>query len=125
MAVGVVEEINMDELKIPKFKINTDAFDELNAALINFGEVAAKAVSDLAIGITKRLCDMPPQMYHQMGLKHPDEIRRDYYLYTAEPDEVVDYIVSQPNHTWNGVTIYPDEVWRYRCKADWMWWRLA
>jgi len=52
-----------------------------------------------------------------------DELREHRMINHAEPDEVVQYILQQPKHTWKGVTIYPDEAWRYEQKSDWMWWR--
>jgi hypothetical protein len=54
----------------------------------------------------------------------PDlSLSRHYWLHIASPDELVKFIVRQPNHTWNGLTIYPDEVWRY-CSTDlWIHWR--
>ena len=38
-----------------------------------------------------------------------------YWLKIAPPNELADYIVKQPNHTWNGITIYPGEAWRDSC----------
>ena len=46
-----------------------------------------------------------------------------YWLNLAPSEELADYIVRQPNHTWNGLTIYPDEVWRYRHSDLWITWR--
>src|SRR5438132_1544700 len=46
-----------------------------------------------------------------------------YWLNIAPPHELADYIVRQPNHTWHGLTIYPDEAWRYRHNDLWITWR--
>jgi len=46
-----------------------------------------------------------------------------YWLKIAPPNELADYIVKQPNHTWNGITIYPGEAWRYRDTDLWITWR--
>jgi hypothetical protein len=46
-----------------------------------------------------------------------------YWLKIAPPDELADFIVRQPNHTWNGLTIYPGEAWRYRHTDLWITWR--
>lgn len=81
----------MDDLKVPEFNINTDVLDKFGVALDNLAKSMTK-VSEFADGVIQALYNMPPELYHQMGLKHPDEIWRDYCRYTAEPDEVTDYI---------------------------------
>jgi hypothetical protein len=48
---------------------------------------------------------------------------QQYWLNIAPPHELADYIVRQPNHTWHGLTIYPDEAWRYRHNDLWITWR--
>ncbi|MBA3873553.1 MAG: hypothetical protein H0X30_30850 [Anaerolineae bacterium] len=50
-------------------------------------------------------------------------LSRHYWLHIAPPDELAKFIVRQPNHTWNGLTIYPDEVWRYCSNDLWINWR--
>jgi hypothetical protein len=50
-------------------------------------------------------------------------LSQQYWLNIAPPDELTDYIVRQPNHSWHGLTIYPDEAWRYRHNDLWITWR--
>ena|SRR6266498_5135080 len=50
-------------------------------------------------------------------------LSNQFWLDIALPDELTDFIVRQPNHTWNGLTIYPDEAWRYRNNDLWITWR--
>jgi len=51
------------------------------------------------------------------------DMTRGYWLWDASPKELVEHIVNEPNHTFRGVTIYPDEAWRYENTGAWIWWR--
>ena len=51
------------------------------------------------------------------------ELLEAYWLNIAPADELAAYIVRQPNYTWNGLTIRPDEVWRYQHNDLWIHWR--
>jgi hypothetical protein len=55
--------------------------------------------------------------------EHDLSLVKQYWLKIAPPSELVDYIISQPNHTWHGITIYPGEAWRYRDTDLWITWR--
>lgn len=101
-------------------------FTEFIGAMNQLGEAAARAsalfqarLDETVANIIKIAEALPPETYHAIGMKHPREV----LLNEVEPAEVVQYILQQPDHTWMGVTIYPDEAWRYEHKSDWMWWR--
>jgi len=96
-----------------------DASEGLIAAFAKFGVTLEQAKNN----IITHLNNLPPELYHQMGMLHPRENLEKYYRNVADPAEVVQYILQQPKHTWMGVTIMPDEAWRYEQKSDWMWWR--
>lgn len=81
------------------------------------------AMSAMAQRFVNHWNALPPEAWHAIGLKHPREYQEAYYWDQAPADELVDYIISQPNHTWRGMTIYPDEAWRYRHSDRWMEWR--
>lgn len=51
------------------------------------------------------------------------EFVQKFYRDECDPERIVNFILLQPNYTWMGLTIYPDEAWRYRNTTDWMWWR--
>lgn len=46
-----------------------------------------------------------------------------YAIHCMTPYYLSRYISEQPNHTFNGVTIYPDEVWRFSSSNEWIWWK--
>ena len=96
-----------------------NAVDALVNPLAQFGQ----SLEALADNMLVTFSALPPEAYHQFGLLHPLERIEKHYPDVAEPAEVVQYILQQPKHTWMGVTIMPDEAWRYEQKSDWMWWR--
>lgn len=96
-----------------------DASEGLSAAFAKFGVTLEQAANN----ITSHLNNLPPEFYHLYDMLHPRERIEKHYRDVADPAEVVQYILQQPKHTWMGVTIMPDEAWRYEQKSDWMWWR--
>lgn len=91
----------------------------------------SEAFAQLGMVMTQSLTDFAAALANTPGFKalmdfQTQVIQReleDYLLNHAAPEDVVAYIVKSPNHTWMGVTICPDEAWRYAAKSDWMWWR--
>lgn len=104
-------------------EVLTDQLNEASIGIIAAFSKFGVALEDAAHNMTVQFNALPPEFYHQMGMLHPRESLDRHYREVAEPDEVVQYILQQPNHTWMGVTIWPDEAWRYSDKRDWMWWR--
>lgn len=113
----------VSNMKPPDFTQFISSMDQLGEAAARAGALFQTQLDELAANIIKIADELPPETYHKMGILHPREIRNKYYRDEAESAEVVQYILQQPDHTWMGVTIYPDEAWRYACKSDWMWWR--
>ena len=111
----------MSEINRIVSNMNQPDLSQLNEAILQFGEAAAGAFTPLAEAFNTVFQQMPPDIYHKINVLHPRDTN-EYYR-EAEPAEVVQYILQQPDHTWMGVTIYPDEAWRYEHKSDWMWWR--
>lgn len=102
------------------------AFKRLQPIMQEIGQ----RLEELSANLVKAAREIPPELYHGIGMLHPFEVdtqlrleHDQYLLVDASPDEVVEYIISQPNHTWRGLTIYPDEAWRYRHNDYWMGWR--
>lgn len=99
--------------------------NDINQAANNLGKAATRAVGSmqtLVDGLNKSISRLGLSTYEliTVGLMKEAE---NYMLWEADPKTVVQYILQKPNNTWHGVTIWPDESWRYECKSDWMWWR--
>lgn len=114
----------VSNMRPPNLTEFIEAMNQLGESAARAGALFQARLDETVANIIKIADDLPPETYHAMGMKHPSEELHDYYLNEAEPAEVVQYILHQPDHTWMGVTIYPDETWRYEHKSDWMWWRL-
>lgn len=97
-----------------------EAFQKLGEAMSKAAFASTEAMNAFVFQLAQdeRVQKLISQLIKELG----NTITAHYRDY-AEPNEVVDYIIDQPNHTWMGVTIYPDEAWRYQSKSDWMWWR--
>jgi len=107
-------------------KRSSFSVDEVVHGFAQLGEALSKAMAPIATwnSIVLRLAsdDQVKSLIDQFQ-RDTSETLDHYYRDEAEPADVVQYILQQPDHTWMGVTIYPDEAWRYACKSDWMWWR--
>lgn len=105
---------------------STLTVEEVGRGFAKLGEALAKAAPPLAawddLVIQLASDDQVKRLIEQLQCNISETLTR-HYRDEAEPAEVVQYILQQPNNTWMGVTIYPDEAWRYACKSDWMWWR--
>ena len=74
----------------------TNGFNMLSSAALQ----ASIAINDLLYAYTK-------SFFQYSAI--PD-MTRGYWLWDASPKELVEHIVNEPNHTFRGVTIYPDEA---------------
>jgi hypothetical protein len=98
----------------------SQAFQNLGAVMVNAAVPAVEAFA----GFTRILAsDSRIKQLLEELIDNMHDVVDEYMCSNAEPADVVKYIVDSPNHTWMGVTIYPDEAWRYEHKTDWMWWR--
>lgn len=93
-------EINIEALK--RLSVTVQQFSD---AMVQFGVAAGEYAAQMTDAFAKSgFIDL-------------------YMRNHASAEQLTDFIVNCPNHTWNGLTIRPDEAWRYRENDLWITWR--